>query len=41
MKKPFDFLFTDKIPFLVFSKSKIMMKDGMLCVLNKEGIKTI
>lgn len=41
MKKPFDFLFTDKVSFLVFTKCKIMMKDGFLVSVNKDGIKYI
>lgn len=41
MKKPYDFLFTDKIPFLVFTKCKIFMKDGFLVAANKDGVKTI
>lgn len=42
MKNEYDFLFTDKIPFLYFEKTKIVMKDGFLVALNGEkGIEAI
>lgn len=41
MKIKYDFLFTDKILFYFFNKSKIIMEDGMLTALNGEFGKEI
>ena len=37
-KKPYDFLASDKEPLLYFDKTKIVMKDGSLSALNKNGV---